>query len=120
MTLILVAALCFVITILDFYLPAAFARGFGGTKAGQTGAVLGMILGMLFFAWIGIILGPPIGAYFGEIMAQGEKKDKRVAFRSAIGSFLAFIVGTGIKLGMSFYTLFVVVKDIYMSSNIDI
>ncbi len=61
-----------------------------------------MILGM-FFGPFGIILGPFVGAFVGELIAG---KDKRNALKAAIGSFVGFLLGTISKLivaGMLIY-----------------
>lgn len=87
-----------VVTVIDFVLAPWMTKRFGGSKAGSWGSTIGLLIGM--FAplplFVGPILGPFIGAYIGEKYFSG--KDSSASLRSAWGSFLAFFVGTGIKL----------------------
>ena len=95
-TFLVVSALCAVIVILlDYFIPIWGTKKFGGSKAGVTGATLGLILG-LFFGPVGIIFGPFIGAFLGEMF--NDSKEVKKALKSATGSFLGFIFGTGLKL----------------------
>lgn len=82
------------VTILDYVVPIMGTRKYGGSKRGVWGATLGVVVG-LFFGPLGIILGPFLGAYLGEI--SSGKKD-REALRAAWGSFMGFLLGVGLKL----------------------
>ncbi|MBR5334028.1 MAG: DUF456 domain-containing protein, partial [Alistipes sp.] len=50
-----------IIIVLDYILPGYFSKVFGGSKAGITGATIGVFAGMIFMGPIGIIAGPFIG-----------------------------------------------------------
>ena len=91
------------VTVLDFIVPSRFTRMAGGTKAGSTGATIGMIIGMLFTP-IGMIPCSLIGAFEAEWVQ--EKKSAADAFKSALGTFLGFLVGTGLKLTASCFMMF--------------
>ncbi len=65
----------------------------------------------LFFGPVGIIAGPFVGAVAGELL--NDRSDSAKAFRVGIGSFLAFIVGTGLKLVACIAMLALVVADIW-------
>ena len=82
------------VTILDYVVPIMGTRKYGGSKRGVWGATLGVVVG-LFFGPPGIILGPFLGAYLGEI-SSGKKN--REALRAAWGSFVGFLLGVGLKL----------------------
>lgn len=82
------------VTILDYVVPIMGTKKYGGSKRGVWGATLGVVAG-LFFGPLGIILGPFIGAYLGEISTG--KKDKE-ALRAAWGSLMGFLLGVGLKL----------------------
>lgn len=88
-----------VVSVLDYLLPAWMTRRFGGTRAGAIGATLGVFGGIFFFPPVGIILGPFFGAVLGELTQ--DRKDTAKAFRVGVGSFLSFVVGTGVKLIVS-------------------
>ena len=99
------------VTIMDYVLPSYMARWFGGTKAGTRGALVGMIVGMIFFNIPGVIFGPFAGAVAGELLHDGS--DKAHALKVGFGSFLSFIVGTGVKLVVSVWMLVIVFADIF-------
>ena len=96
------AGLALIVTILDYVVPVWGTRKFGGSKAGERGAIAGVIVG-LFLGPLGIIIGPFFGALAGELLS-GTPGDK--AFRSAIGSFIGFLLGVGLKLMVTFVIAF--------------
>lgn len=88
-----------IVTILDYYLPVWGTKKFGGTKAGKNGSIIGLILA-IFFPVIGpltILVGPFVGAVVGELLVGQSQK---TAWRSGLGSFLGFVSGTILKLGV--------------------
>ena len=85
------------VTLLDYVVPIWGTKKLGGTKKGMRGATIGLIIG-IFFPPFGIIIGPFVGAYIGELIAG---KDSKTAFKSGLGSFLGFVAGTMMKLGVS-------------------
>lgn len=86
------------VVLADYYIPVWGTKKFGGTKGGVWGATIGLIVGMFFFPPFGLIAGPFIGAFAGEII---NNQDSDKAFRSALGSFIGFVAGTLMKLGIS-------------------
>ena len=84
-----------VVTIGDSLMPTWGTKKFGGTPYGVLGSIIGLIIGVFFFPPIGFIVGPLIGAFVGEIMA-GKKYNR--ALKSAFGSFLGFMISTGLKV----------------------
>ena len=86
------------VVIADYYIPIWGTKKFGGTKGGVWGATIGLVVGIFFFPPLGLIIGPFIGAFAGEII---NKQDSNKAFRSAIGSFIGFVAGTLMKLGIT-------------------
>lgn len=97
MLLWLAAALA--VSVADYFLPAWMARRFGGSRSGAIGATVGVFAGFFFFPPFGILLGPFIGAVLGELL--NDREDVAKAFKVGVGSFLSFIVGTGVKLAIS-------------------
>ncbi len=81
--------------ILDYILPIWTTKKFGGSNRGVIGATVGLILGAIFFSPFGIIIGPFVGAFLGEFSVP-ENRDR--ALKSAFGSFMGFVLGTGLKL----------------------
>lgn len=86
--------------VLDYMVPAWGTKRFGGTKWGVRGANIGIIAG-LFMGPFGIVLGPFLGALAGELLYNyhhGNNSDSNRALKAAWGSFIGFLMGTGIKL----------------------
>lgn len=81
--------------ILDFAAPMLGARKYQASKYGVFGAFLGFTVGIFVFGFWGIILGPFVGAFLGELIAR--RKPKR-ALVSALGAFLGFITGILFKI----------------------
>ena len=61
-------AITVAVTIIDNILPAWMTKKFGGSRAAVIGSVLGLIAGMFFFAPIGLLVGPFLGAFAGELI----------------------------------------------------
>ena len=94
------------VTILDYIIPSKVTKLAGGSKARSTGAMIGMIIG-IFLTPIGMIPCSLLGAFLAEMFQ--ENKSAADALKSALGCFLGFLIGTGMKLlasGMMFYYLF--------------
>ncbi|MDR1679860.1 MAG: DUF456 domain-containing protein [Prevotellaceae bacterium] len=88
------AAVVIVVTVLDYIVPVWGTKKFGGTKAGSWGAGVGILIGM-FFAPLGIIIGPFLGAFAFELLAG---KSSKHSLKAAFGAFLGFLFGVGLKL----------------------
>ena len=84
-------------------------RPAGRLAAGDTGAAIGTLAGLFFMPW-GLVLGPFAGAFIGEMLH--DRTDNARAFRVAFGSFLAFVLGTGLKLVVSLSMTFAIVKAV--------
>ncbi len=93
--LMVMLAVTVIVTILDYIIPIKFNKVTGGGKAGSWGSVIGMIVG-LFVPPIGIILGALLGAFIGEFVFA--KQTAGTSVKSAVGTFLGFLCGTGMKL----------------------
>ncbi|MFO7864573.1 MAG: DUF456 domain-containing protein [Salinivirgaceae bacterium] len=99
-----------VVTALDYIIPVWGTKRFGGTRAGVIGSTLGLILGLVFFPPLGIIIGPFVGAVIGEMV---QKDDLSKALRSGIGSFIGFLLGTGLKLVVSSIMIYYYFKEVF-------
>ena len=88
------AGVVILVTVLDYVVPIWGTKKLGGTKAGSWGATIGLIIGMFFSPW-GIILGPFLGAFVGELMAGNSGEH---SLKAAFGAFIGFLFGVGLKL----------------------
>lgn len=89
------AAIVFLVTVLDYVAPVYGAKRYGGTKWGVNGSILGVILGFLLIGPVGLIVGPFIGAYIGELITG---KGASIALKAAFGTFVGFLAGTFVKI----------------------
>ena len=103
-----------VVFALDYVVPIWGTKKLGGTKAGVRGSTIGLFLGLFItfvfpIGFIAVLLGPFIGAYIGEKSAGTEDHK---AWRAAFGSFVGFLLGTGIKTIYACVCIFYVIKDL--------
>ena len=99
---IVFAIIMIIVSIIDYIVPIWGAKKFGGTKAGIWGAAIGVIAGILLMPLtiFSVILGPFIGAVFGEIIFGATT---RQSLKAAVGTFIGFMFGMGLKLTVSFW-----------------
>lgn len=109
--LVIWALVTLAVVLADYYIPIWGTKKFGGTKAGVWGATLGLLAGLFFFPPIGIIAGPFLGAFLGELI--NNSRDSSKAFRSALGSFIGFVAGTLMKLGVSLVMGFYLIRALW-------
>ncbi len=96
--LLIYAALTVLVVVLDNLIPVYGTKRFRGSSYGTWGSAIGLVAGLLFFPPAGIVIGPVIGAFLGELI-RGRGAGQ--ALRSAMGSFVGFLAGTAIKVALS-------------------
>ncbi len=94
-SLVIWAIIVIAVSIIDFILPIAATKKFGGTKWGIYGGMIGLLLGILLPIPFGIVLGPLLGAIIGDLYGGNRFQ---AAFKSGFGSFVGFVVGTSLKV----------------------
>jgi hypothetical protein len=102
-TLIILGCVTIIVQALDYFVPAWGSKRFGGSKFGSWGSIVGLIIGTFFISigplgLVGIIGGPFLGAYIGEMI---RRKSNKNALKAAFGSFIGFLAGTFIKVALS-------------------
>lgn len=107
-TLIVLAIIAVVVTILDYIVPVWGTKKFGGSKYGIRGATVGLVVG-IFLGPLGIVLGSLIGAFIGEMIF---KDDIKYAIKAGFGSLIGFLTGIGLKLAASLLMTFYFVKEL--------
>jgi uncharacterized protein YqgC (DUF456 family) len=83
-----------VVTALDYIIPVYGTRKYGGSSYGVWGCTIGLIAG-IWMGPLGIIVGPFVGAFIGELLARNNSEN---ALKAAWGSFVGFLFGTLLKL----------------------
>ena len=89
--------------ILDYIIPILGVKKLGGSRSGQIGTTVGLIVALVILGPIGIIIGPFMGALLGEI---STKKSFQNSLKPAFGSFIGVIAGSIIKFLISLSFLF--------------
>jgi uncharacterized protein YqgC (DUF456 family) len=111
--LITFAVLTIVVGVLDYVIPIYGTQKLEGSKYGVWGSTFGLIAGMFILFPAGIIIGPMLGAFAGELISG---KNANQAIKPAIGSFLGFLASTVLRLVLSLvmaYYYAVAVYQIY-------
>lgn len=101
--------------VLDYVIPAAGTKRFGGSKAGAIGTTVGLIVGIIAPIPLGILIGPFVGALIGELVFNKSKK--REALRAAFGSFLGFLASTFMKFMVSVAFLILFCVEVYRNAE---
>lgn len=95
--LVTYAVITIIILIIDNFIPVWSTKKFGGTKAGVRGCFIGLLFGIILspFGGFSIIVCPFLGALIGELI---DGQDINTAIKSGIGSFIGFLLTSGIKI----------------------
>lgn len=83
--------------IMDVVAPALGAKGYKASRYGTIGSFIGAFAGIFIFGPLGIIIGPFIGGFLGEMMNYNNLDQ---AYKTAVGSFIGFIFGSLFRLGV--------------------
>ena len=94
--LLVMLGLTILVSIIDYVIPAWFTKVTGGSKYAGRGAMVGMLLGMFFIPPWGMILGSVLGSFLMEMYYGGKSSGD--SFKSSMGAFLGFLLGSGIKI----------------------
>ena len=105
-TLIVWGIVVAAVSVVDYVVPMYFTKLTGGSRYAERGAIAGMIAGIILTP-IGMILGSFLGAFLAEM--YWGKKPSGPAFKAAVGSFLGFITGTGLKTIVSVLILWKII-----------
>jgi len=80
----------------DYLLPVLGVKRWNGSKWGNICCIAGTIIGVFVFPPWGIIVGPFLGAFLGELLIA--QKETSAALKAGFGAFLGFLMGTVLKL----------------------
>ena len=93
-TLIIWGVVVTVVTLVDYLVPMWLTKATGGSKYAERGALIGLVAGIILTP-VGMILGSFLGAFIAEL--HWAKKEAGDALKAAVGSFIGFMLGTGLK-----------------------
>ena len=99
------------VSILDYVLQPYFTKVTGGSPLAVRYSIAGMVAGMVFFPPLGIITGAFIGAFIAEFLVN--RKPLKNSLLAALGAFLGFVSGTGLKLTASAIMLYYTIRYIF-------
>lgn len=100
-TMVMVGMLTVATYIVDIATMALGMKRLGTSKRAMAGAAAGTIVG-IFFGFLGLIIGPFVGAALGELTAY---RDVRRAGRAGVVAWVGFLIGTAMKFGLAFAML---------------
>lgn len=97
-----------IVSVLDYVAPIWLTNASGGSKQATRGSIAGLIAGLFFFPPWGLVIGPFIGAFVGELMTHATTGK---ALKVAMMSFVGFVLTTGMKIIYSGVLLFIIIKE---------
>ncbi len=100
-----------IITVLDYVIPAKGTKNFGGSSYGVWGTNIGLIVGLILPIPFGVIIGPFLGALFGELIYNST--DHKRAIKAAAGSFIGFLTATFFKFLVSIVFLGLFIREVW-------
>lgn len=90
-SLVVIGLLWVASVVVDWISGAMGAKYFGSSKYGVWGALIGGLVGAVFFSLPGLILGPVIGVFAAEIWFA--KKEWKPAANSTVGTVVGGLAG---------------------------
>lgn len=93
--------------LIDYLIPIIGVKKLGGSKSGQVGAIIGLVLGAWIMPPFGILVGPFVGAISGEMV---NKKTFSESLKPAFGSLVGVVAGSIIKFCLTLSYLFLYLK----------
>lgn len=108
--LTILGALTVVGLVVDWVAQTMGAQKAGASKYGLTGSMIGTVAG-LFMGIFGVFVMPLVGAFIGEYIA---KRDLRIATNVGWATWVGMLVGTALKLALSFTMIGVVLFALWV------
>ncbi len=109
--LIIFGLLAILSAVIDNVLPIYATKKFNGSKKGVWGSAIGLIIGLFFFPPFGILAGPILGAFVGEIL---DGKSTNNAIRPAFGSLIGFLSSIFLRFALSSVMAYYFVVEVFI------
>ena len=93
-TLVIWGVVMVAVSVIDYVVPMYFTKLTGGSRHAERGALVGLLAGIILTP-VGMIFGSFLGAFLMELYYNDKGASQ--ALKAAVGSFLGFITGTGLK-----------------------
>ena len=110
--LIIFGLLAIISAVIDNILPVYATKKFNGSKKGIWGSAIGLIIGLFFFPPFGIIIGPMVGAFIGEIL---DGKSPNNSVKPAFGSFIGFLSSIFLRFALSVVMTYYFVVKVFIA-----
>lgn len=110
-TLVILGILAVLAFLIDYVAAIFGAKRGGASRLAIIGATIGTLLG-LFFGFIGLILGPFVGAAAGEFIAR---RDALQAGKVGFATWLGIVIGVAAKLGIAFLMVGIFVTSYFLN-----
>lgn len=110
--LIIFGVLAILSAVIDNVLPIYATKKFNGSKKGIWGSAIGLFIGLFFFPPFGIIIGPMVGAFLGEIL---DGKSPNNSVKPAFGSFIGFISSIFLRFALSIVMAYYFVVKVFIA-----
>ena len=111
-TLVILGLLAIVAVAIDYVAAFFGAKRVGASRLALIGATVGTLFG-LFFGFLGLIVGPFVGAAAGEFIAR---RDAFQAGKVGLATWLGIVIGVAAKLGIAFLMIGIFVTK-YLLAN---
>ena len=111
-TLVILGVLTILAVAIDYIAAIFGAKRAGASHLAIIGATVGTLLG-LFFGFLGLIVGPFVGAAAGEFIAR---RDAFQAGKVGLATWLGIVIGVAAKLGIAFLMIGIFVTK-YLLAN---
>jgi uncharacterized protein YqgC (DUF456 family) len=110
-TLAAITVLAVLAWVTDYLATVLGARKAGASTLAVVGAALGTIAG-IFMGLVGVLFMPLIGAAIGQYISQ---RDAGKAAKVGIATWIGLLVGTVVKLGLTFMMIGIFVVSLLLS-----
>jgi len=110
-TLVILGGLTVLAVLIDYIAGILGAKRVGASRLAIIGATVGTLVG-LFLGFIGLILGPFVGAAAGEFIAR---QDAMQAGKVGLATWLGMVIGVAAKLGIAFLMVGIFVTSYFLN-----